>query len=102
MTDEADVRRPSIEVDQRDRLRASTRPEDMGPAVDNEDEIALGHLNHWSFLERDAGSTPAEIMKDGIRGSRQRHGPGAAELVVEEHGPFQTNAIEYVGENVHA
>jgi hypothetical protein len=27
---------------------------------------------------------------------------GAAELVAEEHGPFQTNAIEYVGENVHA
>ena len=25
-----------------------------------------------------------------------------AELVVEEHGPFQTNAIEHVGENVHA
>ena len=41
-------------------------------------------------------------MKDGIRRSRQRHGPGAAELIVEEHGPFQTNAIEYVGENVHA
>ena len=41
-------------------------------------------------------------MKDGIRRSRQRHGPGAAELVVEEHGPFQTNAIEYVGENIHA
>ena len=41
-------------------------------------------------------------MKDGIRRSRQRHAPGAAELVVEEHRPFQTNAIEYVGENVHA
>ena len=41
-------------------------------------------------------------MKNGIRRPRQRHGPGAAELVVEEHGPFQTNAIEYVGENVHA
>jgi hypothetical protein len=41
-------------------------------------------------------------MEDGIRRSRQRHASGAAELVVEEHGPFQTNAIEYVGENVHA
>ena len=41
-------------------------------------------------------------MKDGIRCSRQRDAPGAAELVVEEHGPFHTNAIENVGENVHA
>src|SRR5580704_5067046 len=41
-------------------------------------------------------------MKDRIRRSWQGHAPGAAELVVEEHGPFQTNAIENVGENVHA
>jgi hypothetical protein len=74
----------------------------MGLAADDEDEIALGHLNYRSILERDAGCTPAEIMKNGIRRSRQRHGPGATELVVEEHGPFQTNAIEHVGENVHA
>jgi hypothetical protein len=53
--DEADMRRPSIEIDKRDRLRHSARPEDMGLAADNEDEIALGHLNHWSILERDAG-----------------------------------------------
>ena len=55
MMDQADMRRPSIEIDQRDRLRPATRPEDMGLAADNEDEIALGHLNHWSILERDAG-----------------------------------------------
>jgi hypothetical protein len=41
-------------------------------------------------------------MKNGIRRPRQRHGPGAAELVVEEHGPFQMNAMEHVGEYVHA
>src|ERR1700722_13929328 len=28
--------------------------------------------------------------------------PGTAELVLEDHGPFQTNAIKHVGENVHA
>ena len=55
MTDEADMRRPSIEIDQRDRLRPATRPEDVGLAVDNKDEIALGHLNRWSILGRDAG-----------------------------------------------
>ena len=49
------MRRPSIEIEQRDRLRPATRPEDMGLAAGNEDEIALGHLNHWSILERDAG-----------------------------------------------
>ena len=96
------MRRPSIEIDQRDRLRRATRPKDVGLAADNEDEITLGHLNRWSILERDDGRTPAEIMKDGIRGSRQRHAPRAAELIVEEQRPFQTNAIEHVGENVHA
>ena len=55
MTDEADMRRPSIDIGQPDRLRPATRPEDMGLAADNEDEIALGHLNHRSILERDAG-----------------------------------------------
>jgi hypothetical protein len=45
VTDEADVRRPPIEIDQWDRLGPSTRPKDMGLAPDNEDEIALGHLN---------------------------------------------------------
>ena len=95
------MRRPSIEIGQPDRLRPATRPEDMGLAADNEDEIALRHLNRWSILERDAGRTLAEIVKDGIRRPRQRHAPRAAELVVKEHGPFQTNAIEYVGENVH-
>jgi hypothetical protein len=55
VTDEADMRRPSIEIDQRDRLFPSTRPEDVGLAADNEDEIALRHLNRWSILERDAG-----------------------------------------------
>jgi hypothetical protein len=52
--DEADVRRPSIEIDQRDWFRLSARPEDVGFAADNEDEIALGHLNRWTILERDA------------------------------------------------
>ena len=99
--DDTDMRRPSIEIDQRDRLRPATRPEDVGLAADNEDEIALGHLNHWPLLEHDFGRTSAEIMKDSIRRSRQRHAPGAAEFVVKEHGPFQANAIEYVGENVH-
>ena len=53
--DEADMRRPSIEIGQPDRLRPATRPEDMWLAVDNEDEIALGHLKYCSVLERDAG-----------------------------------------------
>jgi hypothetical protein len=53
-----DMRRPSIEIDQRDWLRPSTRPEDMGVAANNEDEIALGQLDRWSILERDAGLTP--------------------------------------------
>ena len=96
------MRRPPIEIGQWDRLRPLTRPKDMALAADNEDEIALGHLNRWSILGRDAGGTPAEIMKDGIRRSRQGHAPGAAELVVEEHGPSQMNAIEYVSENVHS
>jgi hypothetical protein len=54
VTDEAEMRRPSIEIEQRDRLRPATGPEDMGLAAGNEDEIALGHLNHWSILDRDA------------------------------------------------
>ena len=95
--DEADMRWPSIEIGQPDRLRLATRPEAMGLTVDDKDEIALGHLKHCSILERDAGRTPAEIVKNGIRRPRQRNAPGAAELVVEEHGPFQTNTIEYVG-----
>ena len=53
--DEADMRRPSIEIGQPDRLRPATGPEDMGLAADNKDEIALGHLNRCSILERDAG-----------------------------------------------
>jgi hypothetical protein len=55
VADEADTRRPPIEIDQRDRLRLATRPEDVGLAADNKDEISLGHLNRWSILERDAG-----------------------------------------------
>ena len=55
MTDKADVRWPSIEIDQRDRLRAWARLEDMGLAANNEDEIALGHPKSWLILERDAG-----------------------------------------------
>ena len=53
--DETDVRRPSIEIGQRHRLRPATRPQDVRLAADNEDEIALRHLNRWSILERDAG-----------------------------------------------
>jgi hypothetical protein len=33
VTDEADMRRPSIKIEQRDRLRPRTRPEDMGLAA---------------------------------------------------------------------
>ena len=36
-------------------------------------------------------------MASGDRGSATL----AAQLAVEEQGPFQTNAIKYVGENVH-
>jgi hypothetical protein len=49
------MRRPPIEIGQWDRLRPLTRPKDMALAADNEDEIALGHLNRWSALELDAG-----------------------------------------------
>jgi hypothetical protein len=53
--DKADMRRPSIEIGQADRLRPATRPEDMGLAADNEDKIALGDLKHSSIIECDAG-----------------------------------------------
>ena len=53
--DEADMRWPSIKIGQWDRLRPLIRPKDMVLAADNQDEIALGHPNSWSIVERDAG-----------------------------------------------
>jgi hypothetical protein len=96
------MRRPPIEIEQRERLYSATRPEDMGLAAGDEDEIAGGHTERSSIPERDDGRTPAEIVEDRIRKLRQRQTPGTAKLVVEQQGPVQANAIEHVGKNVHA
>jgi hypothetical protein len=100
--DDPEMCRQPIETEQWQRLHPETRTEDMRLAPGNEDEIAVGHLKRWSILERYDGRTPAEIVEHRIGKSRQRQTPGAAELVVEEQGPVQANAIENVGQNVHA
>jgi hypothetical protein len=100
--DNPEMCRQPIEIEQRERLHPETRTEDMGLATGDEDEIAGGHPERSSILERDDGRTPAEIVEHRIGKSRQRQTPGAAELVVEEQGPVQSNAMENVGENVHA
>jgi hypothetical protein len=102
MTDHPQRYRPPIEIEQRDRLCHAIRPEDTELAAGDEHEIAGSHAERSPILERDARRTPAEIVEHRIWKPRQRHTPGAPVLVVEQQGPTQANAIEHVGENVHA
>jgi hypothetical protein len=102
MTDDPQMCRPPIEIEQRDRFCPAIRPEDMGLAAGDEQEIAGSHAERSPIPERDAGRTPAEIVEHRIWKPRQRHTPGVPELVVEQQGPTQANAIEHVSENVHA
>ena|ERR1700736_5739145 len=74
----------------------------MGFAAADDDEIACGHADRWSTLERDHGRASAQIVEHGIRKLWQRQAPGTAKLVMEQQGPLQANAIEHVSESVHA
>jgi hypothetical protein len=61
------MRRPTVELEQRERFRPVTRREDMRLAAGDEDEITRGHTERSSILEPDDGRTPAEIVEHSIR-----------------------------------
>ena len=44
----------------------------------------------------------AEVVKQGVGARRQLKVPGMAELEVKEQRPTETNAIQHLGEDVHA
>ena len=81
-------------------LRSDQRTWGSPRAMSTKSPAAM--LERSPILERDAGRTPAEIVEHRIWKPRQRHTPGVPELVVEQQGPNQANAIEHVSENVHA
>ena len=74
----------------------------MGLAACDDDKIALGHVEFSSLFEREGRRAPTEIVKQGVGARRQRQIPGMAELEVEEQRPAEANAIEHLGEDVHA
>src|SRR5271168_131823 len=102
VTDDIEMRRRPIKIEQRERLRPAIRAEDMGVAASDDDEIAASHAESSAVLEHDDGRTPAEIVEHRIRELRQRQTPGTAKLVVEEQGSAQANAVEHIGKDVHS
>jgi hypothetical protein len=74
----------------------------MGLAARDDDEIALGHLDFLSLFERKGRRASAEVVKQRVGARRQLQIPGVAELEVEEQRPTETNAIEHLGEDIHA
>jgi hypothetical protein len=59
-------------------------------------------VNGVSRRSASEGDTPLLwYLRDELGLTGTRFGCGA-ELIAEEHGPFQTNANEYVGKNIHA
>src|SRR5271170_3253717 len=102
VTDDIEVRRRPIKIEQRKRLRGAIRAEDMGVAAGDNDEIAAGHTESSAILEHDDGRTPAEIVEDCVREFGQRQTPGTAKLVVEQQGPAQADAVEHIGKDVHS
>ena len=74
----------------------------MGLAARNDDKIALGHVDFLPLFEREGRRAVAEIVKQSVGARRQLKMPGMAELEVKEQRPAETNAIEHLGENIHA
>ncbi len=62
----------------------------------------VGHLDFPSLSEREGRRALAEIVKQSVGARRQLQIPGMAELEVKEQRPAETNAIEHLGEDVHA
>ena len=102
MSNRPEMRWPTTEIEQRKRLCAAATREEMGLAARDENEVTCGHAKRPTVLQSQTSRTPAQIMEHCIRKLGQRQTPGPAELVVEEHGSLQANAVKHVGENVHA
>jgi hypothetical protein len=74
----------------------------MGLSARDDDKIALGHLDFLSLSKRESRCALAEIVKQSVGARRQLKMPGMAELEVKEQRPTETNAIEHLGEYIHA
>jgi hypothetical protein len=59
-------------------------------------------MDFLSLFEREGRRAATEIVEQGVGARRQRQTPGMAELEVEEQRPAKANAIEHLGEDVHA
>ncbi|ESY90876.1 hypothetical protein X738_29780 [Mesorhizobium sp. LNHC209A00] len=71
------------------------------PARDD-DKIALGDPDFRSLSELEGGGALAEIVKQSVGARRQLKMPGMAELEVKEQRPAEPDAIEHLGEYIHA
>ena len=102
MTNDAKKRRRSIDIDNPQRLGPAIRIKHMGLPTCEDDKIAFRHLDFLPLFEREGRGALTEIVKQRVGALRQLKMPGMAELEVKEQRPAETNAIEHLGEYVHA
>ena len=74
----------------------------MGFAACDDDKVALSQIEVSSLFERESRRTPTEIMEQGVGPLRQFQVPRMPQLEVEEQGSAEADAIEHLGEDVHA
>ena len=74
----------------------------MGLPARDDDKIALGYLDFLPLSVRESRGALAQIVKQSVGARRQLKMPWMTELEVKEQRPTETNAIEHLGEYVHA
>ena len=74
----------------------------MGLAACDDDKVALAQVEVSPLFKREGRRTPTEIMEQRVGARRQFQIPRMAQLEVEEQGPAEADAVEHLGEDIHA